>query len=115
MIYLSKKSKETDSEFINWTKILPQIRTNLNKYRANQFKILKKIYDDELISKTKSIKNVKFDGLDVKIKELKPIKTPKAKYEVGDVVKYLLEQPKNVFNEKMSEYIYGIKGLRLLV
>ena len=43
MIYLSKKSKETDTEFTNWIKILPQIRTNLNKYRTNQFKIKKKI------------------------------------------------------------------------
>ena len=42
MIYLSKKSKETDTEYTDWTKILPQIRTNLNKYRANQFKIKKK-------------------------------------------------------------------------
>ena len=30
------------------------------------------------------------------------MKTPKSKYKVGDVVRYLLEQPKNVFNEKMS-------------
>ena len=30
------------------------------------------------------------------------MKTPKAKYKVGDVVRYLLEQPKNIFNEKMS-------------
>ena len=30
------------------------------------------------------------------------MKTPKAKYKVGDFVKYLLEQPKNIFNEKMS-------------
>ena len=40
--------------------------------------------------------------MDVKIRELKQIKTPKAKYKVGDVVRYLLEQPKNVFNEKLS-------------
>ena len=39
----------------DWTKILPQIRTNLNKYRNNQFKILKNLYDDELKAKTKNI------------------------------------------------------------
>ena len=31
---------------------------------------------------------------------MKPIKISKAKYKIGDVVRYLLEQPKNVFNEK---------------
>jgi len=30
------------------------------------------------------------------------MKTPKSKYKVGDVVRYLLENPKNIFNEKMS-------------
>ena len=39
MIYLSKMSKETDTNFTDLIKILPQIRTNLNKYRKNQFKI----------------------------------------------------------------------------
>ena len=102
MIYLSNKSKETDTVFTDWKQILPQIRKNLNEYRENQFKIKKKKYDAELKAKTKSIKDVKVDGLDVKIRELKPMKTPKAKYKVGDVVRYLLQQPKNVFNEKLS-------------
>ena len=102
MIYLSNKSKETDTVFTDWTKILQKIRTNLNKYRNNQFKIKKEKYDKELKAKTKSIKDVKVDGLDVKIRELKQIKKPKAKYKVGDFVRYLLEQPKNVFNEKLS-------------
>ena len=39
MIYLSKKSMETDTEYTDWTNLLPQIRINLNKYRNNQFKI----------------------------------------------------------------------------
>ena len=30
------------------------------------------------------------------------MKIPKAKFKVGDVVRYLLEQPKNVFNEKLN-------------
>ena len=30
------------------------------------------------------------------------MKIPKAKYKVGDMVRYLLEQPKNIFNEKLS-------------
>ena len=102
MIYLSNKSKETDTVFTDWTKILEQIRINLNKYRANQFKLKKQKYDKELKAKTESIKNEKIGNLDVKIRELKQIKTPKAKYKVGDVVRYLLEQPKNVFNEKLS-------------
>ena len=102
MIYLSKTSKEIDTVFTDWTKILDKIRVNLNRYRRNQFKIKKKNYDDELKAKTKSITNEKIDGLDVKITELKPIKISKAKYKVGDVVRYLLEQPKNVFNEKLS-------------
>ena len=42
MVYLSKKSKEADTMYTDWTKILPQIRTNLNKYRKNQFIIKKK-------------------------------------------------------------------------
>ena len=51
MIFLSKKSKETNTNFTDWTKILPQIRTNLNKYRSNQFKIKKRNYDKELKEK----------------------------------------------------------------
>ena len=43
MIYLSNKSKETETVFTDWTKILEQIRINLNKYRANQFKLKKQI------------------------------------------------------------------------
>ena len=42
MIYLSNKSKETDTVFTDWKQILPQIRKNLNEYRENQFKIKKK-------------------------------------------------------------------------
>ena len=80
MIYLSKKSKETDTVFTDWIKILPQIRTNLNEYRKNQFKIKKKKYDNELKEKTDSIKDKKIGDLDVNIRELKPIKFPKAKY-----------------------------------
>ena len=30
------------------------------------------------------------------------MKIPKPKYKIGDVVRYLLEQPKNVFNEKLK-------------
>jgi len=102
MIYLSKKSAETDTVFTNWIKIIPQIRKNLNKYRNNQFKIKKEKYDTELNGKTKSLKDVKVGDLDIKIRELKQKKTPQAKYKVGDFVRYLLEQPKNVFNEKLS-------------
>jgi hypothetical protein len=42
MIYLSKKSIETDTEYTDWTNLLSQIRTNLNIYRNNQFKIKKR-------------------------------------------------------------------------
>ena len=56
MIYLSTKSKETNTVFTDWTKILNKIRINLNKYRKNQFKIKKK-YDAELKANTKSITN----------------------------------------------------------
>ena len=43
-----------------------------------------------------NVKNLKIDNLNVKLTELKPKKISKRKYKVGDAVKYLLEQPKNV-------------------
>ena len=58
-------------------------------------------YDDELKEKTKSIKNDKIGNLDINIRELQPVEKPKAKYKIGDFVRYLLEQPKNEFNEKL--------------
>ena len=33
---------------------------------------------------------------------MKPIKISKPKYKIGNVVRYLLEQPKNFFNEKLK-------------
>ena len=48
------------------------------------------------------MRNKKTDNLNVKITELKPKKIPKPKYKVGDVERYLLEQPKNVCNEKLK-------------
>ena len=42
MIYLSTKSKTTDTVFTDWIKISPKIRTNLNEYRENQSEIKKK-------------------------------------------------------------------------
>ena len=98
MIYLSKKSLETDTEFKEWTDILPQIRINLNTYRNNQFKIKKK----KLKNNTKSITNDKIGNLNINIRELKPVEKPKAKYKVGDFVRYLLEQPKNEFSKKLN-------------
>ena len=41
MIYLSTKSKATDTLFTDWTKIIDAIRMNLNKYRKKQFEIKK--------------------------------------------------------------------------
>ena len=79
-----------------------KIRINLNVYRKNQFEILKNKYDAELKANTNSVTNKKIDNLNVKITELKPIKIPKPKYKIDDVVRYLLEQPKKKFNEKLS-------------
>ena len=102
MIYLSTKSKESNTVFTDWTKIIDKTRTNLNKYGKNQFEIKINKYDAKMKSNTKSITNKKTHNLNVKITELKPLKIPKAKYKISDVVRYLLEQPKNVFNEKLK-------------
>ena len=52
--------------------------------------------------KQKSVEKTKINYVDVTITKFKKKIIPKAKCQVGNLVRYLLEQPKYVFDEKFK-------------
>ena len=72
MNYLNKKSTELNVKYKNWTDILPQVRTELNKFRERNLEKLKEYQNQHYFNPTSE-----------------------PKYKIGDFVHFKLEHPQD--------------------
>jgi len=89
-LYMNTKELEKNETYNEWTDILDEVRTELNKHRE---------------VKLPSYKNWK-----LKLTNIKEI--PNTKYQINDVVYYKLEIPKNALNNNQNTKNFRVGDIR---